>query len=867
MASTWGQIRDVLDAVLEIPKQERAAYLDQANLEPAARHQVDSLILSYEGAGDFLQSAAPEVHTLWTHITQQETWVGRRLGPYELIEEIGHGGMGSVYRAVRADDQYQKQVAIKLVRNDSETAFTLARFRAERQILAPLEHANIARLLDGGTTDDGVPYLVMELVDGLPIDRYCDSLRLPVRERLALFRSVCSAVEYAHQKLVIHRDLKPGNILVAKGGVPKLLDFGIAKILAQESAVPGSEPSIALLRILTPEYASPEQITGAPVSTATDVYSLGVVLYGLLSGHRPYLVNTRRHDEMARAICQTEPLKPSIAAGQIAQAPDTDASGAPISPESVALNRGLKPEKLRRQLAGDLDNIVLKALRKEPDRRYGSVEQFSEDIRRHIEGLPVRARKETLGYRAQKFAARNRWGMVAALLLFVSLCGGLIATLHEARLARSQQAKADRRFQDVRELSESLMTDVHDAIANLPGATPVRKLLVERALKYLDALSQDAADDRSLQMELATAYDKIGDVQGQPLEANLGDPAAAIASYEKALALREAAAASVPEDSGVARELMNSYIRISDLLGYSGDAGRALVYGRKEIPAAQKLIKRQPASAENRVLLARAYVDQGYKEARAGDRAAGLKNVRQGAAALVELLSQHPEDLALRRALALTQGRIGEILRFDSSGDADSLASFREAVATLEPALSQDPHNAEIRRILAYDEGSIGELLDDMNQRPAALAQERKALESFQILAASDPTNRQLSQDIACVHARIGMLLVELGEARTAINELEMAIAVLDKAHDAQGPQSYTGFRLLVAEQWLGKAHLDLALSRKLTAGEQSRHCVEARGWFQRSQPGFEALRGKGADYDAAGALQDIERDISRCTL
>ena len=419
MAFTWGQIRDVVDAVLELPKPERSMYLDQAGLEPAARLQVDSLILSYEGAGDFLQSPAPDVRGLWSNLTEQDPWLGRRLGPYQLIEEIGHGGMGSVYRAVRADDQYQKQVAIKLVRGGSETAFTLARFRAERQILAPLEHPNIARLLDGGTTD-GIPYIVMELVEGVPIDQYCDSLRLPVRERLALFRSVCSALEYAHQNLVIHRDLKPSNILVTKDGVPKLLDFGIAKILAQDSASPGSEASVALLRLLTPEYASPEQVAGAPVSTATDVYSLGVVLYGLLTGHPAYLVNTNRLDEMARAIGQAEPLKLSVVVGQSTQATSSDPEDAPITPDAVAFNRGSKPEKLRRELAGDLDNIVLKALRKEPDRRYGSVEQLSEDIRRHIEGLPVRARKETFGYRAQKFFARNRLGVVAAVLLLLS---------------------------------------------------------------------------------------------------------------------------------------------------------------------------------------------------------------------------------------------------------------------------------------------------------------------------------------------------------------------------------------------------------------------------------------------------------------
>jgi non-specific serine/threonine protein kinase/serine/threonine-protein kinase len=540
------------------------------------------------------------------------------------------------------------------------------------------------------------------------------------------------------------------------------------------------------------------------------------------------------------------------------------AAAGTVTPE--ASDRSSKPEKLRRQLAGDLDNIVLKALRKEPERRYASVEQFSEDIRRHIVGLPVTAGKKTWGYRAQKFVLRNKLAVAAFALLILSLSAGLITTLHEARIARAQRVKADRRFQDVRELANSLMFEVHDGIANLSGATPVRKLLVERALKYLDRLAKDANGDHSLEMELAAAYDKIGDVQGQPMEANLGDPAAAAASYEKALRLRELLAAEDPKDTGVARELVNSYIRLSDLLGHQGDFTQALRYARKEIPAAQALIQQDASSAQNKLLLASCYSHQGFKEAMAGERAAGLQMLNQGAIMFEQLLSENPLDSSLRRKLALTYGRIADIQRnAGSKGDDESLASFRKAMATLQPLIMQDPNNAEIRRILAYYERSIGELLDDMNQKPPALAEEREALASLQKLAGADPANIQLKQDIAIVQERIGVLLTELGNAQTGIAELEDSVAALEKGRDAKTPESYYGFRLLVAQLWLGNAHVALSSSANATAKQKNEHCREAKSWFQRCLPGFEALRDKGADYDAASALDEIHRQMSRC--
>ena len=862
MAFTWTQVRDVVDAALDLPHAERGEYLDRACPQPELRKYVDSLILSYDRAGSFLETPVSVVDNARSG-EEEGLWVGRRLGPYEIVQEIGRGGMGAVYRAVRADDQYQKQVAIKLVRG-IHTTFTLSRFRAERQILATLEHPNIARLLDGGTTDEGIPYFVMELVEGVPIDQYCDEQRLAVRERLQLFRSVCSAVEYAHQKLIVHRDLKPGNILINKEGVPKLLDFGIAKILSPDSVSSEPELTVPFLRVMTPEYASPEQLAGEPITTVSDVYSLGVILYILLTGRRPYELDTRRPDEMATAVRDTEPLRPSVVALRAADTRQIGQTTQGITPESVALARGVKPQKLRRQLAGDLDNIVQMALRKQPERRYVSVEQFSEDIRRHLEGLPIRARRETFGYRAQKFISRNRIAVTAGVFIAVTLVAGSLATLHEARIARAQEAKADRRFQDVRQLANSLLFELHDGIANLPGATPVRKRMVGEALKYLDSLSKEAKGDRSLELELASAYDKIGDVQGLPHEANLGDQAGALASYEKALSIRESLVKENPADAKVLRELIGGYIRLSDLQWSLGEQLLALETVRKEIPTADKLFALEPNSPENKEVIARSHVDQGYKEAMLGDQSGGLKILEQGINMFEEIASEHPNDAGPRRSLAITYGRIAEIQRMHSTGYADSLASFRKAIEALKPAIAADPNNAEVRRISAYYEHAIGELLGDLGQTNAAISQENVALASFHAMARADPANVQLQVDVARVRGHIGSLLVKSGEPRRAVSELQESIAALSRMQDAKNPRSYAGYALITDQLWAGKAYV--ALAARSSAANNTAACRQAESWFRLCLPQFESLRNAEPYYEGAERSDEIRRELSHCT-
>jgi serine/threonine protein kinase/tetratricopeptide (TPR) repeat protein len=450
----WQRLKHVIESALERDAADRGAYLAEACGEDVAlRAEAESFVAAHEEDPSFMEDPAWEgpVALPADRGIRAALEPGRSIGAYQIVRSIASGGMGAVYLAVRADDAYRKQVAIKVIRTDPycdprHREELLRRFRTERQTLANLEHPNIARLLDGGSTDDGIPYLVMEYIEGLQIDRFCDERRLSTDARLALFRKICQAVNYAHQSLVIHRDLKPGNILVTAEGVPKLLDFGLAKLLDRDSSALAATLTQTGRQPMTPAYASPEQIRGQPVTTATDVYSLGVILFELLTGHAPY--RGRAMHEIARLICEEEPIRPSAAVTQTESVASLD-GGPPMlrTPESISRVRDDRPERLRRRLSGDIDMIVLKALRKEPEHRYPSVDLFAEDIRRHMEGEPVLARKGTAGYYTFKFIRRHRIGVAAGFLLLLTLAGGLTTTYLNMREAERNQHKAERNEQ------------------------------------------------------------------------------------------------------------------------------------------------------------------------------------------------------------------------------------------------------------------------------------------------------------------------------------------------------------------------------------------------------------------------------------
>lgn len=421
-----GDPAEILAGALALPPEQRAAYLHQAcggNAERMA--DLESLLESHEGARQFF--ASPLVVPPDPDSPAADPWSGRTIGPWRLLERIAVGGMGAVYLGERTDQEFQKKVAVKLIRTGLDSEEVLARFRRERQMLADLEHPNIGRLLDGGSTPEGLPYLVMEFVDGQPLDVYCDERRLGISARLDLFLTACGAVHYAHQNLVIHRDLKPANILVDRTGIVKLLDFGIAKVIgAGESA---SDLTATTSRRLTPRYASPEQVIGGRISTATDVYSLGVVLYELLAGCSPYRSATTPF-ETERAVLNETIVRPS-------QAPPKPGSSA----VGIALARATDPRKLTQKLTGDLDTIVLRALARDPVRRYPTVTALAADLRRHLTGLPVQARPDTLLYRLSRFARRNRGlvaGILAAFLMLLGALALITAAYHDSNQHRRE---------------------------------------------------------------------------------------------------------------------------------------------------------------------------------------------------------------------------------------------------------------------------------------------------------------------------------------------------------------------------------------------------------------------------------------------
>ena len=549
------------------------------------------------GAGP---AAGPVPETRTVHVAAAAP--ERRIGPYRILRELGRGGMGTVYLAARADEQFHKRVALKIIRSGAGSEEVVRHFKRERQILAGLDHPNIAKLLDGGTTDDGLPYFVMEHIEGLPLLEYCDARSLAVPDRLRLFQSVCSAVQYAHRNLVVHRDIKPGNVLVAEDGTPKLLDFGIAKLLNPELA--GEAPTATGL-VMTPEYASPEQARGERITTATDVYSLGVVLYELLTGHHPYRLTSRQPLDVLKAVAEQEPERASVAVGRSEER----------TPEQVARDREGTPQTLQRRLKGDLDNILMMALRKEPQRRYASVEAFSDDVRRYLEGLPVKARKPTLGYRAGKLVRRHVLGAAASLAALLLLVGFAVAmavqsqrVARERDLARKERATAQRVSAFLVELfkvsdpgeargnsvtaREVLDKGVSKIASELKDQPEVRATLmdtmgeVHRNLGLYDksiALTREALETRKATLggehvDVATSLNNLGNALYDK-----GDYAAAEGLFREALALRRKLLGN--EHPDVATSLSN----LANVLYRKGDYQGAEELGREALALRRRL--------------------------------------------------------------------------------------------------------------------------------------------------------------------------------------------------------------------------------------------------------------------------------------
>lgn len=571
----WQRIEQLFHSALECgPAQRQRLLDDRCAGDRDLRQEVVSLLASYEEGSFTVESAFLEGVRL-VEKSREPSMVGRSIGPYKVLREIGRGGMGDVFLASRADNAFHKEVAIKLIRRGLDTDDVIRRFESERRILASLDHPNISRILDGGTTEDGLPYFVMEYIQGEPIDTYSDAHTLNITPRLRMFLSVCAAVQYAHQNLVIHRDIKAGNILVTSEGIPKLLDFGIAKLLNAELSA--ADRTLTMERRLTPESASPEQIRGAFITTATDVYSLGVLLYKLLSGHAPYHLAGKSTQEIEHAICQEDPEAPSTVIDRLEQSGTSKA----VSRHSVSLARGCSPETLRRSLSGDLDNIVLKALHKEPAQRYSSVEQLAEDLRRHLEGHPVEARRATWRYRTAKFVRRHRAGVAAAALIVVSLIAGIAATTWQARRAAAESKRAQIEAAKARRTNAFLQDMLSFSSPGFGSSNPEKNPdarvseVVEQAAKRAPA---ELADQPEVLAEIERTIGEVYSAQGR---------------YDQAEPILRTALGQYIRlygaDSG---ETVEAASALGNLLGRKGNTAEAGSLFRRNIDIERKLAKR-----------------------------------------------------------------------------------------------------------------------------------------------------------------------------------------------------------------------------------------------------------------------------------
>lgn len=685
----WQQVKTALGDAMALSGQPRAAYLDSVGASDAAlRAELESLLQAEEHAGiGFLERPAA---TLLETPTPSSQHAGRRLGPYRLLEEIGAGGMGEVYRAVRVDEEYEREVAIKLVRAGADAQFVGARLRTERQILAGFQHPNIARLFDGGTTEEGIPYLVMELIAGQPITGYCDRQRLDLEARLRLFLLVCSAVQYAHQHAVIHRDLKPSNILVTEDGTPKLLDFGIAKILEPGAIPVRADLTINAVRLLTPDYASPEQLKGEPVTAASDVYSLGVILYELLTGIKPHDGRNRALPDGPGNTLLAAPTRPSIAVrGRVV----------------AGTLRQDSPDRLSHRLRGDLDNIVLMALRLEPERRYATVDRLAEDIRRHLGHRPVAARRPTLSYRASMFVTRHKVGFAVTALTGLALVFGLVITVRATFIARAALSRAQDQASASRRVGDYLVSLFEEANPEKNGGEALDvRTLVARAQEQLDPeLSSHPALRARMLSVVGALHCEIG--QSKPCEQDL----------EEALRIENTAKAA---DDPLLRA--RTEYRLANAYNDAGRTTEALALLHQALPVLQAQQPPDPHSvAAIWIGIGKAYLETdplraiaALQRARALERGPHGQDTLASASTLGILAIADAQALRWNDALALARARVDLVRSHVNSEDVRYFDALNDYAEVAQEAGSFDEATQAWQQVLAGYERVFGAASD-----------------------------------------------------------------------------------------------------------------------------------------------------------
>jgi len=767
-------IDDIFLSAADLPPDQRQAFLDLACPDADIAREVISLLV-YDGAGSV--SLDSVVQRAAASLIAGDPLVGTHLGPYRITEELGKGGMGTVFLAVRDDRTFEKKVAVKVVKRGMDSDAVLDRFRHERRILANLDHPYIGRLLDAGTTPDGRPYFVMEYVEGKPIVAYCKANQLDTNDILELFRKVCDAVACAHRNLVVHRDLKASNILVASDGSPKLLDFGIAKLLDPHSR---SEDTAPASRMLTLDCASPEQIRGEPVTTSTDIYSLGVLLFELLAGRPPWTFSSVSNHEAEQIICNSSAPKPS----------------------AILRDAGSK-----RSLSGDLDNIVLMALRKDAAERYRSVDEFSMDILRYQNGLPVIARQDSVFYRGLKFLRRHWVSASLGAIAIFCLVGGII-------YANIERRRAEVRLTQMLGMANQTLLDLHTQIEHQPGATETRLRIMQSTLAYLASLAKEAGNNQEVRTTLGVAYLRTGDVQGYSHAPNLGDRTGALTSYAEAeklfspndkmhlatlfnhrgdvltelgrvqeslTQLHNALAQLAKDDTTEALLIAaDTYNRIGYVLTQSSP-DEALAASQRETEIYLKLAAREPDNVEVLNGLVSSYSVAGGALNRRFRYEEALALYRKGLSIREKLVAQHPADVALRRDLLISYGRIGDQIGNPARGNlgdkATALENFKKARAIAESLAAADPNNNLARMDLAQILARIGMTMDNpgAERESIALLDSARQNVAASILKGKQPAPEHLRLTAWIDEAR-GARFAALGETQRSLDAYRISL-------------------------------------------------------------------------------------------
>ena len=719
----WSLIEEIFQGALERPPSERKQYIERAcENDKELLPEIESLLESDYDAESVLRALiSDDLKEAAQNWNLSES--GLQLGPYHLVRELDSGGMGVVYLAVRSDDHYFQVVAIKMIRKGHDSPELVHRFRMERQILASLNHPGIGTILDGGETKDGRPFIVMEYVEGQPMTLASKSRDLSIRQRIKLFRSVCSAVHYAHQKLIIHRDIKPSNVMVTPDGMVKLIDFGISKPLAPQLVLSDSSPTATSIRRMTPDYASPEQIQGKQLTTATDIYSLGVLLFELLTDLRPYTLGSLSAVEADRVVSEQSGKKPSSTPG--------------IS--RVA----------RKELSGDLDRIVLKAMDLDPSRRYLSVQHFDDDLLRYLTGKPIWARKATPTYVLSKFVQRRRIAVLATCAIAIALSCLVLLYIRQSR-------SVDRRVKEVRTLADSAISDMTDKLQHSSASTETQAALFQSALSHLDELRKTTGNDPRLLLELSKAYMRVGDLEGSPLVANLGNSATAVTSYLQASRTALEAHARMPGDDST-QAVIESYQRLGGIELFLGNLHDANDNYQQAFTWAHNFWQQKPDDPIRKRLLAASYAGIG------GVSLSGLQpdEALRSYSAAFQIFgnsSNGVEDHD-RMLIGFFGGRASTLNELGKQSEA--LESNRTGVAIGETLVQRYPASLQDRRalFLAYEElifPLAGRDVLNVSDSSQAQVYARKGLAIAQTLIKADSKNAQAQFDLTLAYASMG---------------------------------------------------------------------------------------------------------------